>query len=54
VNYKKINATLPKDVKPEDVTVEQALEWVEAKAASKGKGKKKTTRKKATKKKKAE
>jgi len=52
VNYKKINATLPKDVKPEDVTVEQALQWIEEKAGSKGKKKKPAAKKKkATKKK---
>ena len=32
VNHGKINATLPKDVKPEDVTLEQALELIAAKA----------------------
>lgn len=35
VNYGKINATLPKDSKPEDVTLEQALELIAAKAGSK-------------------
>ena len=45
VKYEKINATLPKDTDPETVTLEQAMEWVEAKAA-KG-GKKKAPAKKA-------
>ncbi len=50
VNHAKINATLPRDVKPEDVTLEQALEMIAAKAA---KGtKKKPVRKKAPAKKK--
>ncbi|MCF6302850.1 MAG: DNA topoisomerase I, partial [Devosiaceae bacterium] len=51
VNHGKINATLPRDLKPEDVTLEQALEMIAAKAA-KG-GKKKPARKKAAPKKKA-
>ena len=37
VNHDKINATLPKDAKPEEVTLEQALELIAAKAASGGK-----------------
>ncbi|MBW8636606.1 type I DNA topoisomerase [Hoeflea sp. WL0058] len=45
VNWGKINATLPKDMKPDAVTTEQALELIAAKAA-KGGGKA-TTRKKA-------
>ena len=45
VKWGKVNATLPKDTNPEDVTMEQAVELITAKAA-KG-GKKKTTRKKA-------
>ncbi|SDR39426.1 type I DNA topoisomerase [Pseudovibrio sp. Tun.PSC04-5.I4] len=55
VKWEKINATLPKDVEPEAVTLEQAIELVNAKAGSKGKKKapakkaaaKKTTAKKA-------
>jgi DNA topoisomerase-1 len=35
-----VNATIPKDVKPEDVTVEQAIELIDARAA-KGPAKKK-------------
>lgn len=31
VNYQKVNFTLPKEVKPEEVTLEQALAWVAAK-----------------------
>jgi DNA topoisomerase-1 len=49
VKHGKINATLPKDMTPETITFEQALELVAAKAA-KGGGKKK---KAAPKKKKA-
>ena len=39
VKWEKINATLPKDLEPEAVTLEQALELIAAKAASKGKKK---------------
>ncbi len=52
VKWEKVNATLPKDTKPEDVTLETALALVEEKAAKKG-GKKKTAAKKAPAKKKA-
>ncbi|REJ73900.1 MAG: DNA topoisomerase I, partial [Planctomycetota bacterium] len=45
-------ASVPKDVDPDTVTLEQALEWIEEKAARKGGGKK-ATKKKATKKKSA-
>ncbi len=34
VNQGKVNATLPKELKPEDVTLEQALELITAKAGS--------------------
>ncbi|MDO9011890.1 MAG: type I DNA topoisomerase [Gallionella sp.] len=44
----KVNATLPKDVSPDDITLEQALELIAAKAA-KGDTGKKTTRKAAAK-----
>jgi len=44
----KINATLPKDVSPDEITLEQALELIAAKAA-KGDTGKKATRKAATK-----
>ena len=47
VNHGKINATLPKDVKPEEVTLEQALGWIAEKAAKKG-GSKRTTKRKTT------
>ena len=43
------NATLPKDVKPEDVTGEQAIALIDARAA-KGPAKKKGGRRKAAKK----
>src|SRR5262249_23238314 len=33
VNYQKVNVTLPKDVQPESVTLEQALAWVASKQA---------------------
>ena len=46
------NATIPKDVKPEDVTEEQAIELINARAA-KGPAKKKGAKKKAPAKKKA-
>lgn len=36
VNYKKINVTLPKEVTPESVTLEQALAWITAKGGAKG------------------
>jgi DNA topoisomerase-1 len=49
VKYGKINATLPNEVKPEDVTMEQAVELIAAKAGSKAK--KKPAKKKAAKKK---
>jgi DNA topoisomerase-1 len=48
VKWEKINATLPKDTQPEDLTLEMALELVAEKAAKSGKGK--TTRKAAAKK----
>ncbi|WP_051929247.1 type I DNA topoisomerase [Thermopetrobacter sp. TC1] len=46
VKWKRINATLPKDIAPEDVTLEQALELIAAKQASKSK---KSSRKSTTK-----
>lgn len=46
VKHKNVNASLPKDTDPASVTLEQALELLEAKAASK---KKKTRRKKKSK-----
>ncbi len=50
VKWKRINATLPKDVSPEEVTLEQALELIAAKAGAKKKGRKKATTKNAKKK----
>ncbi|WP_071673604.1 type I DNA topoisomerase [Nioella nitratireducens] len=47
VKWEKVNATIPKDVKPEDVTMDMAMELIVEREA-KG-GKKKTTRKKASK-----
>ena len=46
VKYGKINATLPKDMSPDTISFEQALELVAAKAAKGGTGKKKATPKK--------
>ena len=46
VNQGKINATLPKDLKPEDVTVEQAIALIAARAEATG-GKKRAPAKKA-------
>jgi DNA topoisomerase-1 len=43
VNYGKINATLPRDVEPQDVTMEQALELIAARA-DKGPAKKRASR----------
>ena len=45
VKHDGINATLPKDMKPEEVTLEAALELLAAKSAGKGRGK--GTRKRA-------
>ncbi len=56
VKWEKVNATLPKDVKPEDVTLEQALALIVEKAGAKAKkkpAKKKATAKKPAAKKKA-
>ena len=39
------NATIPKDVKPEDVTEAQAIEWIDARAAKGPPAKKKGARK---------
>lgn len=50
VKYKRINATIPKDKDPMDVTMEEAVELIKARAA---KGKKKPAKKKAAPKKKA-
>jgi DNA topoisomerase-1 len=50
VRHGKINATLPKDITPEAVTLEEALELIAAKAAKGPTGKTKTARKPAAKK----
>ncbi|NMA98586.1 MAG: DNA topoisomerase I, partial [Phyllobacteriaceae bacterium] len=47
VNQGKVNATIPKDVKPEEVTLEQAVEWIAARAAVAGTKTKKAPAKKA-------
>ena len=47
VKWAKVNATLPKDVKPEDVTMEMAVNLIAEKAAKGGKSKKKPAKKKA-------
>jgi DNA topoisomerase-1 len=50
VNHAKVNATIPRDMKPEDVTLEQAVELL-AERESRGPKKKPTkSRKTATKK----
>ncbi len=48
VKWDKVNATLPKELEPEDLSFDQALELIAAKAA--GKGKKKAPARKAAKK----
>jgi DNA topoisomerase-1 len=50
VRHGKINATLPKDVTPESVTLEEALELIAARAAKDGTSKTKTAKKPAAKK----
>ncbi|WP_291175632.1 type I DNA topoisomerase [Gimesia sp.] len=53
VKHGKINATIPKEYEVENVTLEQAVEWLDAKAAKKGAkkaAKKKSAAKKTTKK----
>lgn len=52
VKHKRINATIPKGMDPKDITLEQALELIKAKAAKGGK-KKAAPKKKAAAKKKA-
>ena len=49
VKWEKINATLPKEIAPEAVTLEQALELIAEKASKSGKGGKKAAPKKAAK-----
>ena len=50
VKWGKVNATLPKDVEPEDVTLEIALPLIEAKASKGGKKKAPAAKKPAAKK----
>ena len=50
VNHKRTNATLPKGTEPESVTLEQALEWIAAKAAKKKPARKTKTKNPAAKK----
>ena len=50
IKWDKVNATLPKDVDPETVTVEQAIELVNEKAAKSGKKRKAPAKKAAAKK----
>jgi len=46
VNHKRTNATLPKGTEPESVTLQQALEWIAAKASKKKPARKKAAPKK--------
>ncbi len=46
VKWDKVNATLPKDTEPADVTMEMAVNLIAEKAAKKGKGKKAPAKKK--------
>lgn len=50
MKHGRINATLPKDKAPEEVSLEEALELLAAKATKTGKGKKAAPRKTAAKK----
>ncbi len=49
VKWEKVNATLPRDVAPEEVTLEQALELIAEKAGKSGKGRKAAPKKAASK-----
>ncbi|MBO9435580.1 type I DNA topoisomerase [Ruegeria sp. R13_0] len=51
VKWEKVNATIPKDIKPEDMTQEMAIELVNERAAKKGTKKKAAPKKKAASKK---
>jgi DNA topoisomerase-1 len=56
VKWEKVNATIPKEIEPADLTMERAVELIEeklAKSPAKRKAAKKATPKKATAKKKA-
>ncbi len=50
VKWDKVNATLPKEMTPEEITLDQAIELVNAKASAGGKKKKAAARKPAAKK----
>jgi len=50
VKWEKVNATIPKDVKPEDVTMDMAVGWIAEKAAKAGGRKKAPAKKTAAKK----
>lgn len=49
VKHGRTNASIPKDKPMENVTLEEALEWLAAKASSKSKSKSKSTKSKSTK-----
>ena len=49
VKWEKINATIPKDVEPAEVTMEMAVQLIAEKAAKKGKGRRTAARKPAAK-----
>ncbi|MEM9840828.1 MAG: type I DNA topoisomerase [Pseudomonadota bacterium] len=51
VKHQKTNATIPKDINPDEITLEQALELITAREAKKPTKKKKAAKKKAAKKK---
>ena len=51
VKHEKTNATIPNGIEPENVTLEQALEWIAEREKKAPRKKKKATKKKATKKK---
>ncbi|MEM1379268.1 MAG: type I DNA topoisomerase [Pseudomonadota bacterium] len=51
VKHQKVNATIPKDINPDEITLEQALELIAAKETKKPTKKKKAAKKKTTKKK---
>ncbi|MEM8731801.1 MAG: topoisomerase C-terminal repeat-containing protein, partial [Pseudomonadota bacterium] len=50
VKWDKVNATLPNEVEPDDVTMDLAVQLIDEKAAKSGKGKKKPAKKAAAKK----
>ncbi len=52
IKYQKVNATIPNDVKPDDINIDMALEYIAEKEAKSGKKKPAAKKKKATAKKK--